>query len=621
MLYQVSHGSKYFGAEPVFEDVKFEIKGTEKITIVGRNGCGKTTFLRCLSGELNFDKGTVSVMSGVTIGYLAQKVLEHDDWTVEEELRTVFAPVFAMQEELSRLSEQMAEDASDQVLAKYARVQEQFEAMNGYNWESEMKTVFTRFGFGDEDLNRKIREFSGGQKTRIAFVRLLLSKPDILLLDEPTNHLDLETIEWLEGYIKKYPKAVVVVSHDRMFLDHVTDVVYDMEYGSMTRYVGNYTSFTEQKKNNLERRMAAYQRQQKDIERLEALIEKFRYKKNKAAFAQSKIKYLDRMDKLEKPDQADDRTFHVQFSPRVKGGEKVLTIDRLAIGYDHPLAEVTFNLRRGDRVAVIGPNGCGKSTFVKTIMGLIPKLSGDYLYGHQIEPGYFDQQLAQFSSGKTVLEELWDDYPDLDRTEIRSVLGRFLFSADDVFKTVDVLSGGEKVRLSLAKLLLQHANLLILDEPTNHLDIPGKEALEESLRDFTGTILFVSHDRYFISRLATSLLVMENGKANYIPLTYEEYEENRKQELPVVQTAEPDVAKPAEPVEKKLSPEGQRRLVEKLERKITEKEALLEEKRALRYEPEYYQDYRKMNELDEEFDQIHNDLAHLMEEWEKQSEL
>ena len=622
MLYQVSHGSKYFGADPVFEDVKFEIRGTEKITIVGRNGCGKTTFLRCLSGELNFDKGTVSVMSGVTIGYLAQKVLEHDERTVEEELRTVFQPVFAMQEELSRLSEQMAEDASDRVLEKYARVQEQFEAMNGYNWESEMKTVFTRFGFGDDDLKRKIGEFSGGQKTRIAFVRLLLSKPDILLLDEPTNHLDLETIEWLEGYIRKYPKAVVVVSHDRMFLDHVTDVVYDMEYGTMTRYVGNYTSFTEQKKNSLERRMAAYQRQQKDIERLEALIEKFRYKKNKAAFAQSKIKYLDRMDKLEKPDQADEKTFHVQFSPRVKGGEKVLTTDRLQIGYDHPLAEVSVQLRRGDRVAVIGPNGCGKSTFVKTIMGLVPKLSGDFLYGHQIEPGYFDQQLAQFSTGKTVLEELWDDYPDLDRTEIRSVLGRFLFSADDVFKTVDVLSGGEKVRLSLAKLLLQHANLLILDEPTNHLDIPGKEALEESLRDFTGTILFVSHDRYFISRLATSLLIMEDGRADYIPLTYQEYEENRRQQIPVEPApAGSEAPVQSEPVEKKLSPEGQRRLVEKLERRITEKEALLEEKRALRYEPEYYQDYRKMNELDEEIDQIHNDLAHLMEEWEKQSEL
>lgn len=620
MLYQVSHGSKYFGADPVFEDVKFEIKGTEKITIVGRNGCGKTTFLRCLSGEMNFDKGTVSVMSGVSIGYLAQKVLENDDRTVEEELRMVFAPVFAMQEELNRISELMATDASEKVLQKYARVQEEFETMNGYNWESEMRTVFTRFGFAPEDLNRRIGEFSGGQKTRIAFVRLPLSKPDILLLDEPTNHLDLETIEWLEGYIRKYPKAVVVVSHDRMFLDHVTDVVYDMEYGTMTRYVGNYTSFTEQKKNNLERRMAAYQRQQKDIERLEALIEKFRYKKNKAAFAQSKIKYLDRMEKIEKPDAADEKTFHVQFSPRTKGGEKVLTIDRLGIGYDHPLAEVTFNLRRGDRVAVIGPNGCGKSTFVKTVMGLVPKLSGEYLYGHQIEPGYFDQQLAQFSSGKTVLEELWDDYPDLDRTEIRSVLGRFLFSADDVFKTVDVLSGGEKVRLSLAKLLLQHANLLILDEPTNHLDIPGKEALEDALKGFTGTILFVSHDRYFISRLATSLLIMENGTAAYYPLTYQEYEENRASALLEI-PEEPKNDKPEPAAEsKKLSPEGKRRLIEKTERRITEKEALLEEKRQLRYEPEYYQDYRKMSELDEEIDQIHNDLAHLMEEWERLSE-
>ena len=618
MLYQVSHAAKYFGADPVFEDVKFEIKGTEKITIVGRNGCGKTTFLRCLAGDLNFDKGTVSLMSGTTIGYLTQKVLEHEERTVEEELRTVFAPVFAMQEELNRLSETMKSDASEKVLARYAAVAEQFEAMNGYNWESEMKTVFTRFGFAPEDLARPIREFSGGQKTRIAFVRLLLSKPDILLLDEPTNHLDLETIEWLEGYIKKYPKAIVVVSHDRMFLDHVTDVVYDMEYGTMTRYVGNYTSYLEQKRNNTERRMAAWQRQQKDIERLEALIEKFRYKKNKAAFAQSKIKYLDRMDKIEKPESADDRTFHVQFSPRVKGGEKVLSIDHLKVGYDQPLAEVTFNMRRGDRVAVIGPNGCGKSTLVKTLMGLLPQLSGEYLYGHQIEPGYFDQQLAQFSSGKTVLEELWDAYPDLDRTEIRSVLGRFLFSADDVFKTVDVLSGGEKVRLSLARLLLQHANFLILDEPTNHLDIPGKEALEEALSGFTGTILFVSHDRYFISRLATAMLEMKDGRAEYIPLSYAEYEEKKAGEKPAAAEPVQEAAPKPEP-EKKLSPEGHRRMVEKVERRITEKEALLEEKRALRFEPEYYQDYRRMNALDEEIDAIHNDLAHLMEEWERLS--
>ena len=620
MLYQVTHASKSFGAETVFEDVKFEIKNTEKITIVGRNGCGKTTFLRCLSGEMNFDKGTVSIMNGTTIGYLAQKVLEHEDRTVEEELRTVFEPVFRMQEELEMISDQMKTDASEKVLARYAQVQEQFEAMNGYNWESEMRTVFTRFGFTPEDLSRRIREFSGGQKTRIAFVRLLLSKPDILLLDEPTNHLDLETIEWLEGYVRKYPKAVVVVSHDRMFLDHVTDVVYDMEYGTMTKYTGNYSSYVEQKKNSIERQTAAYNRQQKDIERLEALIEKFRYKKNKAAFAQSKIKYLDRMEKLEKPTGADDRTFHVQFTPRVKGGEKVLETDHLAIGYDHPLAEVTMSMRRGDRVGIIGPNGCGKSTYVKTLMGLLEPLGGEYLYGHQIEAGYFDQQLAQFSSGKTVLEDIWDDNPELDRTEIRSALGRFLFSADEVFKTVDVLSGGEKVRLSLAKLMLKHSNLLILDEPTNHLDIPGKEALEEALSGFTGTILFVSHDRYFISRLAKSLLVMENGTAEYWPLTYAEYEERRNGTgTPVPEVKIADAEPEEKPAEKRLSPEGLRRQIEKIERKITEKEALLEEKRELRYEPEYYQDFRKMNELDEEIDQIHNDLAHLMEEWERLS--
>ena len=619
MLYQVSHASKYFGADPVFEDVQFEIRGTEKITIVGRNGCGKTTFLRCLSGEMNFDKGTVSMMNGTTIGYLAQKVLEHEERTAEEELRTVFAPVFAMQKELEELEELMRTDASDKVLGKYAVLQEKFESAGGYHWESEMMTVFTRFGFTDADLKKKIGEFSGGQKTRIAFVRLLLSKPDILLLDEPTNHLDLETIEWLEGYVKKYPRAVVVVSHDRMFLDHVSDVVYDMEYGTMTRYVGNYTSFTEQKKNSLEKQMAAYNRQKKDIERLEALIEKFRYKKNKAAFAQSKIKYLDRMEKIDKPEGADDKTFHVTFTPRVKGGEKVLSVDHLKIGYDHPLAEVTVNLRRGNRLAVLGPNGCGKSTFVKTLMDLVPPLSGSFMYGHQIEVGYFDQQLAQFSSGKTVLEELWDEYPDLDRTEIRSVLGRFLFSADDVFKTVDVLSGGEKVRLSLARLLLKHSNFLILDEPTNHLDIPGKEALEEALKDFTGTILFVSHDRYFISRLADSLLIMENGKADYVSSTYAEYEEKKTAGEPEVSAPLKEEKPAGEKKQKGLSPEGLRRQIEKIVRRITEKEELLEEKRALRYEPEYYQDFTRMNALDEEIDQIHNDLAHLMEEWERLS--
>ncbi len=619
MLYQVSHASKSFGADPVFEDVQFEIRGTEKVTIVGRNGCGKTTFLRCMCGEMDFDSGTVSRMNGVTIGYLAQKPLSDDHLTVEQELRAVFEPVLAMEHEMHVLEEQMKTDPSEKLLSRYAELQEKFEAVNGYSWESEMMTVFTKFGFLPQDISRRIGEFSGGQKTRIAFVKLLLSKPDILLLDEPTNHLDMETIEWLEGYVKNYPKAVVMVSHDRMFLDHTADVVYDMEYGRMTRYAGNYSSFVIQKRNNLERQEQAYVRQQKDIQRLEELIEKFRYKKNKGAFAQSKIKYLDRMEKLEPVQKADLKTFHAHFTPRIKGGEKVLETDHLKIGYDHPLAEVSMSMRRGDRIAVIGPNGCGKSTFVKTLMELIPSLGGSFLWGHQIEKGYFDQQLAQFSSGKTVLEELWDENPDLDRTQVRSVLGQFLFSADEVFKTVDVLSGGEKVRLSFAKLLLQHSNVLILDEPTNHLDIPGKEALEESLKGFTGTILFVSHDRYFIEQLATGLLIMENGGAEYLPMTYDEYvaEKNGTSAMEQKKQEEPAPVIAQKPAEKKLSPEGKKREIARLEKQITEKEQDLEAHRALRFEPEYYQDYQKMNELDEKIDEIHNELAHLYEKWEE----
>ncbi len=615
MLYAISKASKYYGADTVFEDINFEIRGTEKIAIVGRNGCGKTTFLRCMCGEEQFDKGSISMQSGTVIGYLAQKVLEHDDWTVEQELMTIYEPLFALQKQMNILEEKMATDYSEKIMNQYANLQEQFEAMNGYNWESEMKTVFTRFGFDVEDLHKVIGTFSGGQKTRIAFVRLLLSKPDILLLDEPTNHLDIDAIEWLEGYVKNYPKAVVIVSHDRMFLDHTVDAVYNMEFGKMKRYAGNYSSFTVQRDNDLERQQSAYIRQQKDIERLQNLIEKFRYKSSKAAFAQSKIKYLDRMEKIS-VDQVNTKTFHAHFTPAIKGGEKVLETDHLKIGYDHVLTEVSMKMRRGERIAIIGPNGTGKSTFVKTLMEIIPSLGGSYLFGHQIEKGYFDQQLAQFSSNKTVLEELWDAHPELDRTEVRSVLGQFLFSADDVFKQVNVLSGGEKVRLSFAKLLLEHANLLILDEPTNHLDIPGKEALEESLKGFTGSVLFVSHDRYFIQQLATGLIRFEDGKAEFINKTYDEYMQSDDAK-PLFDEKQEQQESSSEKTRRQISPEARRREIAKLEKQITEKEAELEDMRALRFEPEFYQDYTKMNELDQDIDDIHNEIAHLEKRWEE----
>ncbi|MBR2067014.1 MAG: ABC-F family ATP-binding cassette domain-containing protein, partial [Solobacterium sp.] len=340
MLYQVTKASKYYGVETVFEDVNFEIRNTEKIAIVGRNGSGKTTFLRCMCEEESFDKANMNKANDIRIGYLAQKVIANDEVTVREELMSIYEPVFALEKRMRELEERMASEVNDAILKQYADMQERFEVMGGYQWEAEMKTVFSKFGFSLSDMEKKIGEFSGGQKTRIAFAKLLLSKPDILLLDEPTNHLDVEAIEWLEGYIRNYPKAVVLVSHDRMFLDRIVEVVYDLEFSRMKKYSGNYSSFVEQKKNDMERNMRAYERQQEDIARLQALIEKFRYKKNKAAFAQSKIKYLDRMEKIEL-DQSDEKVFHAKFTPNLKGGEKVLSVDHLQIGYDHVLTEVS----------------------------------------------------------------------------------------------------------------------------------------------------------------------------------------------------------------------------------------------------------------------------------------
>lgn len=616
MLYQISKGTKSFGAQQVFENIRFEVKGVEKIAIVGRNGSGKSTLLKCIVGELELDQGVIHKANGLRIGYLSQTTFDDETLSVQEEMNLIFKDVFECEAELKKIAEQMKEDHSDKILERYAETQVRFELLNGYNIQDELLSLFTRFGFTKEDLNREIRSFSGGQRTRIAFVKLLLSKPDILLLDEPTNHLDLETIEWLEGYLKRYEKAIISVSHDRTFLDAVSDVTYELEYGELKRYSGNYTFFMEQKKKDQERQAQAYSRQQKEIERLEALIEKFRYKKNKASFAQSKIKYLDRMDKVDKVRTSDTKSFHSNFTPKTKGGKHVLSVSELEVGYDHVLTYVSLEILAGQRVAVMGTNGVGKSTLLKTLVGQMPALSGEMLFGHQIEVGFFDQQVAQLSSQKTVLEEIWDDYPELDRTEIRSVLGRFLFSADDVFKSVNVLSGGERVRLALSKLMLQRPNFLILDEPTNHLDIVGREALEESLKGYTGTILFVSHDRYFIKKIANSILLLNQGKSQFFPDGYQQY-------LGVVVEAEEkriDVAKEEIKVTRIEKINAERR-IKKLEGLIQEMEEKLEDHRSLRFEPEYYHDHLKMQELDLEIDEIHTEIDKLMREWEELSNL
>lgn len=609
MLISINNGTVYFGANDVFENIEFSIKENEKIALVGRNGSGKTTLLKVLMGEVELSGGQLIKPNRMNIGYLNQNSLIDSNKTVKEELLEVFKGLLEMEAKLNRLANELKENHNQKLLDDYAALQEDFNYKGGYTYYSEMETVLSGFGFKKDDLNREVSSFSGGEKTKLAFVKLLLSKPDLLLLDEPTNHLDLSTIEWLENYLAKYKKAIVVVSHDRIFLDKIASVVYELEYGGIKKYVGNYTNYVEQKKANYLKDEAAYKRQQKNIKHLEELIEQFRYKKNKAAFAQSKIKYLERMEKLEDPKKADTKAFKAHFVCKVKGGKNVLSLDHFKVGYDIPLCEVTLDILRGQRICVMGDNGTGKSTLLKTIVGLLKPLSGYMLLGHQIEIGYFDQNLSSFTPGNNVLEELWNEYPYKDMYEIRSVLGAFLFTSDEVFKDVSVLSGGEKVRLLLAKLMMQQANFLILDEPTNNLDIISKEALEDSLKQYDGTILFVSHDRYFIKEIATSCLVIDKDKVTYYPDGYKDYIDVKKKE-------EIKEEKKIEKVELKVVKNRPKYNLKKIEQEIDDLEKLLEEKRDLRFEPEYYQDQLKMKELDEEIDEIHNKIHAATEIWE-----
>ncbi len=531
MLYQISNGAVAFGDDVILHSIDFEIRNTEKIAIVGRNGCGKTTLLKLISGEVEMEKldsdesAFIAKAGNPEIGYLKQIAFDDPDVTLEQEVRKCFVKMDERKAELARAAAELEHDYSDEKVARYTAMEEAFKDDGGYYYEKEYEVMIRKFGFSDDERKKPIRDFSGGQQTKIAFIKLLLSKPDILLLDEPTNHLDVTTIEWLEGYLKSYPKAVVVVSHDRMFLDNVVDVVYEIEYGTARRYPGNYTNFIARKKENYDKQMKDHIAQQKEIERLQRMVTRFKGKPTKTSMAQSKQKAIDRMVIIEAPDKYDNKTFHANFQPEKETGNDVLYTSELAIGYDHPLSVVSLDLKRGEKLGILGGNGLGKSTFLKTIVGKIPALSGEYRFGTNVQIGYFDQQMAMYTSNKTVLDDFWDEYPNLTETEARNALGAFLFSGDDVFKNVNMLSGGEKVRLALCKILKTRPNVLVLDEPTNHMDIVGKETLESMLKDYKGTLIFVSHDRYFVKKVATQLLVFEDGTTNLYQFGYEQYQE------------------------------------------------------------------------------------------------
>lgn len=675
MLYQISNGAVAFGDDVILHSIDFEIRNTEKIAIVGRNGCGKTTLLKLISGEVEMEKldsdesAFIAKAGNPEIGYLKQIAFDDPDVTLEQEVRKCFVKMDERKAELARAAAELEHDYSDEKVARYTAMEEAFKDDGGYYYEKEYEVMIRKFGFSDEERKKPIRDFSGGQQTKIAFIKLLLSKPDILLLDEPTNHLDVTTIEWLEGYLKSYPKAVVVVSHDRMFLDNVVDVVYEIEYGTARRYPGNYTNFIARKKENYDKQMKDHIAQQKEIERLQRMVTRFKGKPTKTSMAQSKQKAIDRMVIIEAPDKYDNKTFHANFQPEKETGNDVLYTSELAIGYDHPLSVVSLDLKRGEKLGILGGNGLGKSTFLKTIVGKIPALSGEYRFGTNVQIGYFDQQMAMYTSNKTVLDDFWDEYPHLTETEARNALGAFLFSGEDVFKNVNMLSGGEKVRLALCKILKTRPNVLVLDEPTNHMDIVGKETLESMLKDYKGTLIFVSHDRYFVKKVATQLLVFEDGTTNLYQFGYEQYQEKLDKEAlesknvyrgnaifggAISQNGSSQTGSDANRSTSQTAAAGNvgestnansaaqaggmavsstgkayynpgkerskiQKKVKKAEEDLAVKEAKLDELKAELMKPEYQSSYSKLTEIQNEIDALEEEILIDMEAWEELS--
>lgn len=503
MLYRITDGTVSAGGQRIFSHIHFEIREKEKIAIVGRNGAGKTTLLRLIAGELELDRDDRRTQPGIhksreiTVGMLRQSNIADQNKTVEE------------------------------ILLEHCPEKDYF-SKERFLYETEYDRLFTGFGFSLEEKERRFSSFSGGEQTKISLIRLLLMKPDILLLDEPTNHLDIRTVEWLEAYMREYEKAVIFVSHDRFFLDQVVDIVYELQDGELTRYPGNYTQYRQQKQRRVEQQRKRYENQQAEIKRLNDLVEQFKHKPKKAAFARSRRTMLERMERIEKPREEEDHIFTGTIEPKEPGSKWVLEAEHLKLGYDKVLAELSLRVRRGQKIGIIGENGVGKSTFLKTAAGYLPPLGGKCVLGNRTMAGYFDQQSASIQSEQSVAEHFRAMFPGMTEKELRQTLGNYLFRGEEVSKRVSSLSGGEKARLVLAEVLCAGPNLLLLDEPTNHMDIRAKETLESAFLAYTGTILFVSHDRYFINRVADAILVFEGQNVYYYPFGYAHYLEKSR---------------------------------------------------------------------------------------------
>lgn len=627
MRIEIINGSVEYDGNTVLSEINFSVSDKEKIALVGRNGSGKTSILKCIGGEVPLVSGTgdekfsFSISGAPKIGYL-QQVSLNDELTLRQEILSAYKDVVGLENKLQILLDKMSENPSDENVGAYSRAMERFENIGGYLYKKEYLTAVSKFGFSAEDLDKKLSCFSGGQRTKIALMKLLLEKPDVLLLDEPTNHLDIAAVEWLEGYLKNYKNSVVIVSHDRMFLDRIVGVVYEIEYGVTTRYKGNYTAFLAQKQQAYDKALKDAKWKSAEIDRLRKIVERFRYKATKAAMAQSKLKEIERLGTVETPRRFDTSTFASSFQPEYESVRDALFVKDLVFGYDKPLGEISLAVERGQKISVIGSNGTGKSTLLKTITGLIPPLSGDVRFGVKTRVGYFDQTIAATKSELSVLEDFRAEFPELNDGEIRKTLGGFLLSGDDVFKCVKDLSGGEKVRLALSKIFRRRPNFLILDEPTNHMDIIGKETLEKLLMDFSGTVIVVSHDRYLINRVAKSLIVFENGGVRYFDGTFDEYEEREKETAEEVAKEKPEKTKKTGGERYVESKEEARRKhrVEFLEKKITALEEELSRAQAKLDDETVNTDYKKVMAVEEEIKTIEEKLDPLITEWTELSE-
>lgn len=633
ILLQINKLEKSYDGEVIFSDVDFEVKTGERIAIVGRNGAGKTTLMKIIAGVESYDEGNISKGKQVTMGYLTQQMTLDSNDTVMNEMKKPFKDVINIEDKMKTLTDWLSihadeydQDIYKEKLSQYEALSNQYELMDGYNYESKIKTVLTGLDFKESDFDRQIQSFSGGQKTRLSMAQMLLSEPDLLLLDEPTNHLDMETTEWLENYLTHFKGAIVIISHDRYFLDKIVNQVYDVALGSVKKYVGNYSKFLKERDAHYEKAMAEYERQQNEIKKLETFVEKNITRASTSGMAKSRRKVLERMERIEKP-RLDAKSAQINFEITRATGEDVLKVQNLDIGYSKSITPpINLEVKRHDRIAIIGPNGIGKSTLIKTIAQKIPALGGNIVYGSNIQIGYYDQKQAEFTSNMTILDYVWNQYAHMPEKDIRTILGRFLFTQEEVKKVINDLSGGEKARLQLALLMLEKNNVLILDEPTNHLDIDSKEMLEQALQNFEGTLLFVSHDRYFINELANNIFHITQSGNELFRGDYQYYLEKLEQREAISRYEQEDIqsTEAAKDDQYYANQKQLKKEKRKLERQLEEIENNIStyEEQISDYEhqltlPEIFNDIEKSNEINNLRVEAERLLEENMEKWEE----